>query len=749
MSMTTLVILQFIKIFLAYTGITVALPCVMFRTFLHGRRLSEQFLMSYTFGNFYMINIVFALQLLHISNIFTLAFVTGALSFFIWVKVNHIPLAQKLKIAGELNRRLLQETMGTKQALYRVILRIKFRIKRLLHYFYRKVSSNAVEVFFFMLILYSLFWIYGRQMIISYGYHVSDITVHMNWINQMSRGNLFSSGVYPFGYHCMIYYLHSVFGIDTYTLMFRFSFVQVIFVHLVLFAALKLLCRSKYMPYAGILVYILGGFFANQTYFRYGSALPQEYGMIFVIPSIYFLIRFFQTPKEELKTKQTRLILQCFAMAFSLTLAIHFYGTMIAGLCCVGIAFGFCTRFFRKDYFVKIMITGIVSVFLAVLPMGIAYATGTPLQGSLGWGLKVMNQSSSEDESENEQDTTQGTKENEKEQNKEETVKEPITKKITGVVRYNLFSEEKGYEISHEKGPYVVFLSIVSVIILGLIHCIFKRRNYGMALISIGFCMGLLLILLSSKELGLPTLMDAMRSSIYFAYILPMAAALAIDGIIYLFFMIDKLIMIRSAVSFLIMIATSGFIFEHHLLKRMDFDSDYIRNGAIICLTNIIHDNKDKSWTIVSANDEMQMGFDHGWHYEVIEFLEKMENWKETSKLNLPTEKVYFFVEKMPVDYCYEPIKKSEISISKKDASMPLPKNEGNSMYQGNNRRIVMSRLYYWAEAFKKKYPNEMRVYYESDEFICYELDQNIYHKYNFAIDYGFNQVQAQDMEEN
>ena len=61
MSMTTLMILQFIKIFAAYTGITVFLPAVMFRRILKGRRLSEQFLMCYTFGNFYIINIVFAL----------------------------------------------------------------------------------------------------------------------------------------------------------------------------------------------------------------------------------------------------------------------------------------------------------------------------------------------------------------------------------------------------------------------------------------------------------------------------------------------------------------------------------------------------------------------------------------------------------------------------------------------------------------------------------------------------------------
>ena len=64
---------------------------------------------------------------------------------------------------------------------------------------------------------------------------------------------------------------------------------------------------------------------------------------------------------------------------------------MIAGLCCIGIAVGFCPRFLNKEYFKRIMMTGIISVFLAVLPMGIAFAGGTPLQGSLGWGLSVIN----------------------------------------------------------------------------------------------------------------------------------------------------------------------------------------------------------------------------------------------------------------------------------------------------------------------------------------------------------------------
>ena len=66
-------------------------------------------------------------------------------------------------------------------------------------------------------------------------------------------------------------------------------------------------------------------------------------------------------------------------------------------------------------------------------------------------------------------------------------------------------------------------------------------------------------------------------------------------------------------------------------------------------------------------------------------------------------------------------------------------------MYQGEGRWILMSRMYYWAQAFKERYPNDMKVYYESEDFVCYVMPQNMYHQYNFAIDYGYNQFRTQE----
>lgn len=86
------------------------------------------------------------------------------------------------------------------------------------------------------------------------------------------------------------------------------------------------------------------------------------------------------------------------------------------------------------------------------------------------------------------------------------------------------------------------------------------------------------------------------------------------------------------------------------------------------CLTNIIRENEDKTWTIVSANDETQMGLDHGWHYETITFLRKLEKMDKDTKVIIPTKNVYFFIEKIPLDYSVV-YSGSGQSISKKGKS--------------------------------------------------------------------------------
>lgn len=769
MPMTIFKIIEFIGIFSAYTAVVLLLPAWIFRKVLGGRSISEQFLMCYTSGNFMIINIVFILQLLHISNFVTLVLLTAVLSVLIWSWLGKVSVKEKLKEYGYRNKKLIQRKLGLKTVLHQWLFFFSQKMKRFAKVIYRGVMLKNLQWMFVLVIIGALMWIYGRQIILTYGYRASDIPVHMEWINQMSRGNLFSDGVYPFGFHCIVYYLHTVFRMDTYVILCQFFLVEVIYAHFIGLAVLKAFCRSKYLPYAGILIYICGDFWAKQTYSRYYSSLPQEFGMIFVFPVIYFLIRFFQIKKEELKEKETIYQLSCFAMAFALTLAIHFYGTMIAGIACVGIGLGFFFRFFRKEYLGRIMLTGVISILLAVLPMGIAFATGTPLQGSLGWGMSVIqgdNRTQTIVDNDSVQapipsdDSHKSTFDEEERQKIEEIIEryesgesdvgrgeqeESILERLRALLSMAADRiEEFIFTAGIEHIGYFTMICIVALLPIGVLHCVFYRKEYGGMFLAVGLYMLFILILLCAGELGLPTLMDPARCSIYFAYLLWLVPILLVDGILYFVMPGSKLQMPRNLISFALAIVILVGTFRNGEIKQSEFSSDYVKNEAIVCLDNIIYENEDLTWTIISANDELQMGLDHGWHYEIHSFLKEMEYLNSDTKVEIPTETVYFFVEKIPVNYAVAYTNSGQ-SISRKGASQELPNQAGLGNYAGENRWIEMSRMYYWAEAFQRIYPNEMQIYYETEEFVCYKIEQNMYRLYNFAIDYGYNTIITED----
>ena len=92
-----------------------------------------------------------------------------------------------------------------------------------------------------------------------------------------------------------------------------------------------------------------------------------------------------------------------------------------------------------------------------------------------------------------------------------------------------------------------------------------------------------------------------------------------------------------------------GYSTKEGWMKKSFGGGDLEMNEAILCTTNILKDNKGKNdtWTIVSENDELQMIELYGRHKETITFLEQMEHWNQTKEILIPTERVYFYIEKI------------------------------------------------------------------------------------------------------
>ena len=767
MSMKVFMIIKFIEIFCAYLGMTTVLPFFVMRTRLKKQRMTEKLLMSFLVGNFYLMNLVFLLQLLHISNRWTLLLGTIIPALAVWIRLNRVHVLEKTGNAWETLRKLATGHVSSKRVVYQLGKRIFKRIQWLMRYLGKAFLKHPLEWLLVLGVMCVAAWFYGVGKLEVYGYTASDTPVHLYWINGMEENNIFIDGVYPFGYHCIIYYLHAVFQIDSYVLMCLFSLVQTIAIHLVLLAFLRLCCKSRYVSYAVVLVYILGNFLQPSSYLRFFAVLPQEYGMLFILPSAYFAFRFFAARKREIQGKKTRLssawCLTFFAMSFGMTLAVHFYDTMIAGLFCVGIALGYIGWFVRGKYFWRVVLACFLGVFSAVLPMAAAFISGTPLQGSLGWGMSVIQGDSAQNAENTDGGAVQqisgnatvyyydsdgnllqeNTVDTEEALEKTRHLDVPLTQKLLRVWN-KLTMTIKDAVLNEAQAWYVMVVvgAFALLFVFGFLFFLLKKRQYGAMLMSMGWFMVLLWILQTAKELGIPELMDGSRCRIYFAYMLPVVFGFVSDAAIRLIVFPRSWRVVRDLISFACIGAIVLLLWDGNHRKPLVENTALVTNEALACLTSIIKEEEDNTWTIVSANDETQMGLYHGYHYELISFLREMEykNAKPGEELNIkiPTDSVYVFVEKVPLDYT-EHYERSGQSVSVEGAEKELPNVGGIAMYKGEYRWILMSRLYYWAKEFERLYPTNVSVYCETEDFVCYKIKQNPYRLFNFAIDYRYN----------
>lgn len=744
MSFTLLTLLQFIQILSLYLVVTVCLPAWVFHKKLSNFSLSVRLLIYYVIGNFFVINLVFLLQLLHISHWVTLLLGTAAAAGILGVRNNGLKPVAALRQLWKTMEPILCGRMGYRTFLLKTRKGIGTYLKKGFLAVRHFMQGRIIDILLAVGATAIFFRRFGVNLLNTYGYGASDMIVHNYWVNALGEGKLFVAGVYPQGFHCLMNYMHEIFGIDNYVLLRIFWLVQTLMVFYSLLIFLKGCCKNRYLPYLGMVIYVYGtlGFLADGTYLRFFSALPQNFGMVFILPSVQFLFLFFERKKEELDSgeaagKASQWCLAGFVMSFALAISIHFYNAIIIGLFFVGGIVGYGFRLFRKQYIIRVLAAGLLSVMIAVFPMAVAAVSGTPLEGSLHWGLSILQQSSDNEETGNAGSGTETAEEGAVQEEKGQSTLDLLVHHTNKYVEQGLGT----YIIRQEHNGYVKYLMFVfyALPLAGVIFWLLRYRDYGARLVTTGICLWLHGILMTSGRFGLPTLMDGMRASFYVALVLMTGIILMVDALLYgLTGWIQKAT-VRNIIALPVLALVVGAGFLTGIMNNIRSIGAFNMNEAVVCLTNIIHENKDKTWTILSANDEQRMADDHGYHYELTDFLRTMENRGDSASMTIPTPYVYFFIEKIPLNYELVDYEGSGQSVSEAGASRALPAEGGIEQYQLENRWIIMSRMYYWAQEFQRLYPNELKVYYETDNFICYYLEQNTYSLYNLAIDYGYN----------
>lgn len=774
MSMEFLTLIQLLYVSLLYVIVYILVPAAVFHRKFEDKPLYVRVMAYITIGNFYVMNLVYVLQLMHISSRATL--IVGyviptllAIAVFNWQEWVKASLVN----AGETTHNVMVNTMGIRLFFTRIFQNFWQSARDLAKAIGESILLRWMDWIGTIVIILLVCWQYGTNLFSYFGYTASDMLVHNYWLNSMNDNDIFVGGVYPFGFHCIIYFLHAVFNIETYVILRVFSLIETTLIHVMLLCFLRLVCKLETMAYVVTAIYLTINMWGENTFMRYFSALPQEYGMIFILPAICFLLLFFRDREEEEGAKglhvgstQTLLL---FAMNVSMTFAAHFYDTIALGIFCICIAMGFAYLVFKKSFLFRIIGFGLGGLLVAILPMWIAYVAGTQMEGSLKWGMSVIKGMP-------ETDTPEATKTILKDYNMDgsgtSTGNNAATQNNgasgnTGNVNsggsatandgtaqtqntkprgklqsffYYIKAYLAGYVFEGGNELYSGMLLLTILLGFGFSSFCFWRKDteHGSILITATINIMLFCIILISRELGIPVLMDKNRTSVYLAYYFVILLGLVLDYVFHLILgFAENEIFLRIApgvvgLVFILFLALLGAARKPAVVEAFQ------KNGAVICVTNILRDNPPKSFTIISANDETRMIEDYGYHFEVDKLLVNNLGNNADGFLIIPATKLYVFIEKIPGDYD-QPYEGSGQAVNRESASEPLPVQYGINMYKGKRRHIIMSKLYYWAQEFKHLFENEISVYYEDSEFVCYLISQNVDRPYDMSFAYGYN----------
>ena len=185
--------------------------------------------------------------------------------------------------------------------------------------------------------------------------------------------------------------MNVLFGIPVYSSLLFLGEIHTSAFLIAIYCLLREVMKSQYTVYLVLTAFLTVDVMCVDEIYgisRLQYTIPQEFGLYTEFLCAMYLIRFMRK-KQDSKEKKDDLFL--FTMALAASLAIHFYVTIMAFFLCGSFAVFGIRKIFQKKNFGKLIAAVIAAVVISTIPMVLAFATGTPLQGSLNWGMNIIN----------------------------------------------------------------------------------------------------------------------------------------------------------------------------------------------------------------------------------------------------------------------------------------------------------------------------------------------------------------------
>ena len=790
-------IVEFIKVLSGYIFLMYLWPSVIFRKKLSGKSLTFQFAFCSTVSILLSNTIILGLGLFHILNegiVRWIYYGTFFLSIFKEKELRRYIFAHI--------KRTLSGTQGWKLLIFRQAESLKIIIVNSFQQLNKKIKGRRIEygILFVLIVFAVAYFSYGAFQCHSYGW--GDMYVHHAWIYGLKEGKIFSAGIYPEAMHCFIYCMNDLFGISVYSCMMFLGEIHVSALLLAIYCFLREVMKSKYTVYLVLAAFLTIDMVCVDEIYgmsRMQYTIPQEFGLYTQFLCALYLVRFLRINPEEGKAKRKvwNDDLFLFMTSLAASLAIHFYVTMMAFFLCAAIAIFGIVKVFKKENFKSLVIAVLAGMIISAAPMVLAYASGIPLQGSLNWGMNVMNgtdtkegrtqqaqsiasennaETSSQNESESQSSESiqqesgvqssqsvtseekQQTETNdalEQEQTSQKKSRKTIGEYIKMVYKYG-YAQLYGDTRAKWLLGFTLIAGILSAINWIITAIRFRKLPFELYL-GITAASVIFMILYAAPFLGLPEIIAGARLCLTEQVLLLSMMALPADEVLFAIGR-RKMACILPYLSVLgvaaIYAGTNYFGVYHGYLYY-----ELTRYNSVVNLTNRIASEYPKQrYTIISTTDEIYQVIESGWHEEILDFYYK----SKLEKYYIPTEYLFFYVEKNPIQYAQyhffagprwlaqkkysqyykysnavisegSAIKSSKISEDVLGEPLTDMGKASDAYSNLKNRTILESELYFWCQDFKARLPYEIQVYYEDEDVVCYMIKQNPEHLYNLG----------------
>lgn len=600
------------------------------------------------------------------------------------------------------------------------------------------LKGNWAEIIMVLAVLVFVIGFFGEYKFTSSAYGHTDEETHLYWIQSLVKNNVFPVGMYPHGMHFLTAEISLMMDISPVATYLNFSVSSTVLVFLAFYFFMRTALSSRSAAWIGWAIFTVCDIFHSVTYFRYQFSFPMEFGLVsfaFMFMGLIYYIR-----------EKDRGSWWLFVLSLTWSFQAHFYVTIFAGIICVAFGIVFLVKMLRERILHKVLAGGILGLIIAVLPFGIGYLKGYEFERSIGWALGIMEGRDMSDEFQTAEDMAEP--EEEKEDSKEDTGPAYSLSAIRDANSGMRTMVGILTDACIRKGASAKFILVLfaGTLIYGILGLIFSREKEKYLLyLFLALAWGLTAVLYSCHLVGLPALVEMYRAASFLAIMTALLFAMPFQ----LLYDLCRWGKVPLAGAEWIVLAAGGLgigalAAEDKLKWERYYEITATEADMQTCM-RVMEEYEDQKWTIISPTNDVSAIINNGFHYEIMDLVDKLDEGKK--EIYIPTPYIFVVVENQVMRY-YESkrmIDRSDVitytlPVSKKEAltdlDIPDEGSDGRDRLYYFNRPTLMSKLYYWMEKIKQVFPNAVSVYYEDECCTVYKLEQDEYFLLNLALDY-------------